>query len=103
MNLKPNIDNIENIDKMIRAIRFSYTIRAENFRLRESFWLSFGRFVKNHFSSHSSKDNESYYSDSESFTDTMDDLEDIFNEFEGDFDEITNFETGYDGDSEDDD
>ena len=102
MNLRPNIDNIDNIDKMFRAIGFSYTVRADNFQQRESFWLSFGRFVQKHFSSHSSKDNESDYSDSESFTDTMDDLEDIFDEFEGDFDEITIFETGYDGDSEDD-
>lgn len=77
---------------MIHTFGFTYSTFQ-----RESFWISFGKFVKNHLSSHSSKDNES-----DSFTDTIDDLDDIFDEFDGDFDEISIFETGYDADSEDD-
>ena len=82
---------------MIHTFGFTYSTKVSNFQQRKSFWVSFGKFVKNHLPNHSSKDNES-----DSFTDTIDDLDDIFDEFDGDFDEISIFETGYDADSEDD-
>jgi len=73
--------------------------KINNYEHKNSFWLNFGRFIKNHFSNHSSDD----YTDTESSSDTMFDLDDIFDEFEGDFDEMTIYENGYDGDSEDND
>ena len=100
---------------MIRTVMFVSSRRDSSFEERESFWLSFGRFVRTHFSRHSSEDNETDYSDSfsseenetdysDSFssTDTMDDLDDIFDGIEGDFDDITIYESGYEADSEDD-
>ncbi len=101
---------------MIHTFGLTYSNKDRDFYQRESFWICFGRVDKKLLSSHSSEDNESDYSDLESynsednesdysdleiFTDTMDDLEDIFAEIEGDFDEFSIYETGYDADSED--
>jgi len=90
---------------MIRTVLIvSSNRRVSSFEQREAFWLSFGKIVISHFSGHSSEDNNvSDYSDSEISTDTMDDLEDVFDDFEGDFDILTVYEAGYDADSEDDD
>ena len=85
---------------MIRTVMFVSSRRDSSFEERESFWLNFGRFVRTHFSRHSSEDNETDYSDSFSSTDTMDDLDDIFDGIEGDFDDITIYESGYEADSE---
>ena len=90
---------------MIRTVLIvSSNRRVSSFEQREFFWLSFGRFVKSHFSGHSSEDyNVSDYSDTDTSIDTIDDLEDVFDDFEGDFDILTVYEAGYDADSEDDD
>lgn len=100
---------------MIHTFGFTYSNKGRDFYQRESFWICFGRVDKKLLSNHSSEDNETdysdlkfyssednetNYSDSESFTDTMDDLEDIFAEFDGDFDEFTIFEDGYEADTE---
>ena len=88
---------------MIRTLTFiSASKEISSFQRRDAFWVSFGRFIIKHLSSHSSDEYESVYTDSESYTDTMDDLDDIFDEVEGDFDIQTIYEAGYDADSEDD-
>ena len=90
---------------MVRAFGCGYTAKTNNPHQIVPLWIKLGRFVKNHLSNRGSKDDKSDYSGSESFADTMDDLDDIFNKYDGDFDESTIFDDdydGYDGDSEDD-